>query len=238
VISCRFALPADALETSGRGTDNEVVWRLALSAEVPGVDYASSFEVPVFRTAESDAPRTPEEATEREAEEDLSSYRQPADSRIRVTVSRRGLDVFFAPARNPGAAAAITVFFLAWTGITVAIVLFGAPLLFPVIFGGVNLLLLYPVISLWLGTSSVHCDREGVRITAGLLGSGTPRLVAAGDFSDVTLQVGMQSGSSVFYDLQVVTKNGERISAGKALRDKREAEWLASQMKGAVAGNL
>ncbi len=39
----------------------KTLWRLQVEAEVPGVDYSSQFEVPVFKTAESreaQAPRT------------------------------------------------------------------------------------------------------------------------------------------------------------------------------------
>ena len=36
------------------GASDRVLWRLEVIGEVPGVDYAAAFEVPVFRTAASD----------------------------------------------------------------------------------------------------------------------------------------------------------------------------------------
>jgi hypothetical protein len=54
-------IPAEARETDKRNATDRVIWRLIISAAVPGIDYNATFEVPVFRTAESETPLTPEE---------------------------------------------------------------------------------------------------------------------------------------------------------------------------------
>jgi hypothetical protein len=38
----------------------------------------------------------------------------------------------------------------------------------------------------------------------------------------------------VYYDVAVVRKNGKKIRVGRAVRDKREAEWLAATIKNAL----
>ena len=40
--------------------DDQTVWRLKAAAEVPGIDYSATFEVPVFKTPESDPNFVPE----------------------------------------------------------------------------------------------------------------------------------------------------------------------------------
>ena len=60
-IPIAIPIPADARQTDERDSSDRVIWRLAITADVPGVDYSATFEVPVFRTAESDTPLTPEE---------------------------------------------------------------------------------------------------------------------------------------------------------------------------------
>ena len=60
-IPVAFPIPADAQETDERDSSNRVIWRLVVTAEVPGVDYSATFEVPVFRTAESATPLTADE---------------------------------------------------------------------------------------------------------------------------------------------------------------------------------
>ena len=45
-----------------------------------------------------------------------SGQRQPPDSRIQVTTNRRGTEILFPAARNPGAASGVTLFLAVWIG--------------------------------------------------------------------------------------------------------------------------
>jgi hypothetical protein len=67
-IPIAIPIPADARETDERDASDRVIWRLAVTAEVPGIDYSATFEVPVFRTAESETPLTAEELAALEGE--------------------------------------------------------------------------------------------------------------------------------------------------------------------------
>jgi len=60
-IPVAFRLPADAAACDDTDSNNRVLWRLRLSASVPGVDYAAQFEVPIFRTSASDQPLSADE---------------------------------------------------------------------------------------------------------------------------------------------------------------------------------
>ena len=53
VIPVLFKIPYESHETNDDDPKNKIFWRLKISAKVPGVDYAASFEIPVFRTSES-----------------------------------------------------------------------------------------------------------------------------------------------------------------------------------------
>lgn len=61
-IPVAMAVPADARESDRSDSSNEILWKLGVSAAVEGIDFNCQFEVPVFRTAESATPLTPEEA--------------------------------------------------------------------------------------------------------------------------------------------------------------------------------
>jgi hypothetical protein len=61
VIPVAIAIPRDAPPTDNRSLSDQVVWRLEVKSDVPGVDFAATFEVPVFLTPESETPLTPEE---------------------------------------------------------------------------------------------------------------------------------------------------------------------------------
>jgi hypothetical protein len=229
-----FVLPADAVPSDPDRGDNRTLWRLALSAEVPGVDYTARFEVPVFRTAASDAARTEAEQAVAASTAVRADFRQPPGSRIQVSRTRRGTEVYLPAARNPSTAMALTAFTLLWAGATWATVAFDAPLLFPIVFGAFGLLLVYGVIDQWIGVARVTADRAGVTVARGWIVPRGERLLRAADVKDVTTKIGGQSGRTPYYDLVIVTTAGKRVTAAGGLADKREAEWLAATLLAAV----
>ena len=46
--------------------------------------------------------------------------------------------------------------------------------------------------------------------------------------------IGMQAGNTVYYDVVIRRKDGKKTTAGRSVRDKREAEWLAATIKKAL----
>lgn len=233
-IPVAFRLPADAVACDDSNANNRVLWRLQLSGEVPGVDYAAQFEVPVFRTPASAQPLSVEE--ERITQDPLAgaTYQQPADSRIVVTSNRRGTEIAFPAARNPGAATSVTFFLMIWLiGIGLQLY-FRAPLVFPIVTGLVGVLILISVLDLWLGVSRVVVDAGTLAWATGYLVPGRERTIHKSDIADVVTTIGMQAGTTVYHDVAVVRKNGKKIKVGRSVRDKREAEWLAGTIKKAI----
>ena len=233
-VPVAFAIPADAAPTGPVRGDDRTLWRLDVSAETPGVDYTAGFEVPVFRTAESALPRTETEQAVAARSAVPADYRQPAGSRILVSRTRRGTEIYFPPARNPGMAASLTVFTLIWASAIWATIAFEAPLIFPIVFGGFGALLVYLVIDLWLGVARVTADRDGVTIAKGWLVVGRERTLRAAEVADVTIKIGSQAGRTPYYDVTIVTTAGKRVTAGGGIPDKREAEWLAATVQAAL----
>ena len=60
-IPVAIPIPADARKTDERDATHRVIWRLVVTPDVPRNDFSATFEVPVFRTAQSEAPLTPRE---------------------------------------------------------------------------------------------------------------------------------------------------------------------------------
>jgi hypothetical protein len=233
-IPVAFRLPADAQPCDDTDPNNRVLWQLRLVATVPGVDYVSQFEVPVFRTSASDQPLSAEE--ERITKDALAGtgYQQPADSRIVVTSNRRGTEVLFPAARNPGAATSLSCFLLLWLGCIAVQMYFRAPLVFPIVTGLFGLLILVGVLDLWLEVSRVTADAGTLTWATGYLSTGKERTLAKSEIADVVAAIGMQAGTTVYYDVTVVRKNGKKIKVGRSVRDKREAEWLAARIRSAL----
>lgn len=233
-IPVSFALPADAVPCDAGDPNNRVLWRLQVSASVPGVDYDSTFEVPVFRTAASDQPPSAEGKRPGSDPSPLAAYHQPADSRIAVTTNRRGTEIVFPAARNPGPAAALTVFLFIWWGALGIQLYLRAPIIFPIVTTLFGLLIMIGVLDLWLKVSRVTVDAGTVTVASGYLYPGRERRLAAGEIAAVTAEIGMQSGKTPYYDVMIRRKDGKKLAAGRSVRDKREAEWLAATIRSAA----
>jgi hypothetical protein len=233
-VPVAFRLPQDVQACDASNPNDRIVWRLKLSASVPGVDYDSVFEVPVFRTDASDRPPSPDDERLRQDQMVTAEYRQPSDSRITVVTSRRGTEIVFPAMRNPGVAIGSAVFTLLWTGIVAALVYFGAPLVFPIVFGIFELLLVWGTLQIWLGVSRVTLDAETLAVASGYVYPGRERRLAAREIADVTTAIGMQAGPTPYYDVVILRKDGKKVTAGRSIRNKREAEWLAVTIKGAL----
>jgi hypothetical protein len=231
-IPVAFRIPADALGCTSENPDDVILWRLTVTASVPGVDYASIFEVPVFRTAASaEAPTRREAEIDEEESRAIAEYRQPPGSRIQVSASGAGVAIVFPAARNPGAAAGVTAFGLIWGSLTWALIHFHAPLIFPIVFGGFELLLVWFSLQLWLGVSRITATAGSLLVASGLGEAARERSVATSSIADVTTAIGMQAGATPYYDVVVQQKDGKKVVAGRAVRDKREAEWIALTIK-------
>ena len=230
-VPIAFALPGDGQPCDDSNSRDRVVWRLEVSASVPDVDYGSTFEVPVFRTARSAEPITSDEQSRLRDPAARVEYRQPPESKIRVSTSRRGTEIAFPAARNPGAAAGVSVFFAIWSVAIWFMIHMGAPVLFPIVFGLFQLILLYMVLELWLGVARVTVDSSAVTVASGYVAPFRERRYAAAEIAEVTTKIGMQAGGRPYYDLTFVRSDGKRVTAATSIRDKREAEWLAGVVK-------
>ncbi|MEP7324810.1 MAG: hypothetical protein ABI836_02580, partial [Gemmatimonadota bacterium] len=235
VVPVGFVLPGDVQPTDATDPDNAIVWRLVLSAEVPGVDYVSRFEVPVFHTELGEV-SGPLIEIPSPAPPDLQHYKQPENSRIQVTTNRRGTEVVFPPARTPGPALFTTGFLLVWSGATYAMLRLGAPLLFPIVFGAFDVLLLYGVLALWLGKVTVIADTGLLTIERRILGFGGARRVEGQVISVIEPAIGMQVGSTPYYDIKVILSEGRPVTIGGGIRDRREAQYVAALLLAAVKG--
>jgi hypothetical protein len=237
-IPVGFRLPRDVQPCDSTNPNDRVLWRLTLSASVPGVDYHSAFEVPVFRTEASDRPLSEDEERQTHNQPSPAEYKQPIDSRITVTRNRRGTEIVFPAARNPGAAVGSAVFTLFWLAIVWGLVHFKAPVVFPVVFGLFGLLLIFGTLQLCLGVSRVTVDAGTLSVATGYLAPGRERRLSMSDIADVSTRIGMQAGSKPYYDVVILTKGGKKMIAGRSVRDKREAEWLAVTIKTALGLEL
>lgn len=238
-IPVSFEIPADAAPTRGEDSVDRILWNLSVDAELPGLDYHADFEVPVFPAPGGAAPVAlgPDPMAAYEAPEE--AYRPESDPGIRVGPSPEGgTEFYFAACRAPGPAFGLTVFTLIFWGSVWFLLHVGAPWIFPIVCGAFSLLMSLLALDLFIGTTRVAFAEGRVRITGGLLGLGPTRSIPCSEIEDVRTAITMQSGGrsgTPYYALKLVRRGGRTATAGEYIRDKREAEWLAAEMKKLIA---
>ncbi|MGZ7057160.1 MAG: hypothetical protein ACXVK3_16690 [Candidatus Angelobacter sp.] len=231
LIPVSFGIPWNALQTDSSNPRNSILWLLEADADVPGIDYKDVFELPVFRTQET--PASPGSETR----SDNPACAAPIRPTVAVNVTPEGTQFFFPPARNKGFAMGVTTFAMLWSGVLTFIIFMHAPVIFPVVFGFFDLLLLIGAAQLWLGTSRIVIDSTHVRVQSGLLGGGKWREFPKSQILDIQAVIAAQQGGSTgtpYYDIRLLQTEHQNVTLGRTIRDKDEAEWLVSEMKKAL----
>ncbi len=234
-VPVQFMIPATAKEASWDTCNPSIHWRLTVEADVPGVDLKETFELPVFRTTES-----PEAAGEMPTsgprwDKPIEDYTPPAGTRIRVEgLLTGGSAVEFPAARNLGAVFVLAMISGILTAVIAVMVVKKALIIFHIVFGLFDAMLIMGCLSMLTHSSRVEADADGVKlIKKGLLGKKEERYLAS-EIVDVTTKVGMQAGTTNYYDLQMHLQSGRTIGLGNSVPDAEHAAWLAAVIKQAV----
>ncbi len=252
-----FLVPVDQPEsTAGRG--DGIHWLLEASARVPGPNFSAAFEVPVFKLPEIPEPSEDPTASYQMS---LDEIRQQIHSRVRVNdVPGGGREFVFPAARNPGFASGATVFWLIWTGAVVFMVWKHAPLVFPLVFGAIDLLMTAFAFDLWFRRSRVVVTPAQVTVQTAWLVLKKERQIAASDIIGFRAQPGATAGHQAYYDLKIRVRGAQDFATSKAryqqtgqmppvklsvgsgdgftaannIAHKPEADWLVREMATAL----
>lgn len=112
-----------------------------------------------------------------------------------------------------------------------------APEIFALLVGAFAALIASAAVELWLGVARVRIEEGRVEVRRSWLGLGWTRSIPAADVTGLGLRIGMQHGRSAgtpYYDLVIHRAAGRPLLAARHVRSKRDAEWLASEMKLAI----
>ncbi len=108
--------------------------------------------------------------------------------------------------------------------------------MFPVIFGLFDLLLFYGVLAHWVGRITIVADTGLLKVDRKILGFGGERQFEGSVIRSIETAIGMQVGSTAYYDIKVLRTEGKDFTIGGGIRDKREAQYLAGILLKAVKG--
>jgi hypothetical protein len=230
-----FAIPYDCEETSRTESKRNVTWQLKLSAKVPGVNYKSQFEVPVFKTSDS----RPDFALDERLSADYATtpnndYLLGEAGIFKEPLAGDGVRLIFPAARNLGSAIGLTLFTAIWTGAIYVMRHAGAPIIFPIVFGLFGIVMVWIVLDLWLYRSVAEVSRNGLTIRSGLLGIGRRRTFALKEIKNFTTKEYMSSGTNVWKSVIVVPQTGRHRMIGKGIRSKLAVDAVINELNTAL----
>ena len=227
-----FKIPAGSRETDSRLADDQIIWRLTASSQQPGIDFRADFEVPVFQITDE---------VLGDMADPTAALQVPAAEVVRVEHSRiqvrdvsGGREFYFPAARNLLNVIYFNAFALVWTGFTYAAFRIFGSLFFEIVFGLINILLLLGCFDMWFRASRVTINATSVRVTKHWLFLGPTRTFAAGDIASFDFKAGMTSGQTVFYNLQLIQRDGKNITVACRIPSRLEADLLAKEMNQAL----
>jgi len=223
-----FAIPSDALPTQSMLNRTSIVWRLSASAEVPGVDYSATFELPVFATGE----KTVVEPAWPAPDADLSKWTPDPESHITISPLPSGGDEITVGPATKGRFGFI-LFSIIWYAVIIVMFVFQVPRFFPMFFGLVGLIIMWVGFDWMLGQSVIRADRQSLSILRTWIGFGSPQEIPPRDVSAITTSIGGVQNGVPTYD--VVVQCGEKkVTAAKYVQSKRDAEMVAARVRRAI----
>jgi hypothetical protein len=230
-----FAIPFESQETSQPKSNRDIEWRLELSGKMPGVDYKSRFDVPVFKTADS----RPDFKLDESLAADFAATppRELVLSEagiIKQPMARDGVRLEFPAARNLGSAIFVTAFLAIWSGAIWLMLQLGVPIIFPIVFGIIELFIVWAALDLWFYRSFVEADRNGLSARGGLLGIGRLRQFTPNEIKQFRGEEQMSSGANVWKNLVLVPRKGKRRTLAKGISSKLALEAAIDELKAAL----
>ena len=241
-IPVDFSIPSDAYESNHDQPNDQVLWLLHAQADVPGVNYSDDFEVPVFRQTAAPglasrttafSPGGAPETVPPAFQSDASEVAAPANPKVVVSTGTNGSTEFYFPAfRNPRRTLVLLFFTAVWTVIAYFLGRSHAPLIFPIVFGLFDLLLIYALIRALLGSCLIQAGNGKIVFRRALLGIGAAREIAFSDISQILPVTAMQQqGGQASYSLRLLTKAGRKLTLADSIDSRQEARWVAAQLE-------
>src|SRR5688572_10734268 len=224
-IPVQFAIPADAEPADYSNSRDSVLWRLQVDADVPGIDYTGTFELPVYRTAD-----LPDERFQSAS----APWTPPRNIAFAHTPSGEE-EITVRPMRSFGDWFGYLFFVALWFSALELMRRFGAPLWIVILFAIFGTIVFIAVADILLGRSKIVVSRDGLVARRTWLGLGTSRSIAIDDIESIATKTGATQGARAFYNVTVGRRSGKTVTIARNLDTRRDADALSARITDALA---
>ncbi len=241
-VPVAFDIPEAAPSVTPDSGDDRIVWRLDIDAEAPGIDLSESFELPVFATGELstrvDRADLDAAITRLAVDDGGAPPTPPSEPTVIIRMADPvGTEFVSAPGRHRAPLLPALLFLAIWFGFVALMVGLGAPLVLPVLFGAIGLVVVLVVVDLAFSTTRTLVTADGVTVTTRVLGLARTRHVPLGDVGVVTVKVGTSQNRSAtqaaraWHDVVILRASQGKVSAARHVPTRAEAEWVAAELR-------
>ncbi|HSQ75290.1 MAG TPA: hypothetical protein VLT13_07020, partial [Bacteroidota bacterium] len=231
----RISVPYDARPTERINENNAILWRLEASAAVPGVDFATSFEIPVFRTQVS-SPEVTEEHLRSQEVSASTPPMSPSDNMSITVASSPGGGTEFIIRPRPGVSGILPGLGIAlFLGAIVALLVYdGAPFLFPLVVGMFALMSGGMMIFMTFGESRIVVEEGHVSIRNSIFGLMTGRRLPCSSIKRIGVKGEARGAARGYYAVTLTQEDEKTVSPLQFLPERRHADWLAEEVRKAM----
>jgi len=226
-----FKIPFDSKETTENNSNNVIIWRLKISAEVPGVDYKATFEIPVFKTEESSEEFELDNSILKEYKKETTHESLLENSGIILEYKMNGGLKFIFPTCGKQSSFLLLFIFI-WSAIAIYLwTKTDAPMMIKIIFSAIIPFVIYVFLDMMLYKSEVTVRKGSLWILSGWLGYRSEKNLSSTDIAEIKTKRGMQAGKTLYYSIVATTNNDEKITLAKRVDNLQYAEYIINEIK-------
>ena len=226
-----FEIAADAPSSDLDTPADMVLWQLTVTAALPGIDYAATFDLPVFATAGAagahDVFRR-QEAAKREL--------SPSSRATVSPLPAGGIEVRVPPHRDFGALATFFLFGAIWFGAIALIWRAGAPTFIAGAFSLFGVVILLMAVDYFTGTSVVTADRSGLQARRVVLGIPKATSIERDEVESIASKVGGHFSKRPYFDVEARLKNHSSRTLARYVVNRSDADAIAAKLWAALVG--
>jgi len=230
-VRVAFYIAPDTPASDYSDNNNEIIWRLNAAAPTSAGKFEAQFDVPVFKVTQTADQLRLAESVRASEQQLVKNYVPPDSSRITMLQTPDGAtEVYFPPLRAPGAALSTAAFTTIWSVCFWLMRLLHVPIIFVIIWGFFEALLLLGLLSQFAAVR-VRVGDGAITIVKSLASLVySRRRIASGDVTEIKAVAGMTANNAAYNRLRLSYGGNRRYHFADGIGDKREADWLADQI--------
>lgn len=229
-VPFEFVVPPTAHGTEDVSQNEKYFWRLTASADLPGVDYSSTFQLPIFGTGE---PVDDHEFVKYQEQHRAEASRQelPPNSGIVATpLPTGGTEYRLHAQKTCGGVFWSIAFLIGWNAAIAAMIYFHAPWGFPAFFIAIDILIIMGTIDYFFGRSKIDADRQGLRVRRTWLGIGSTKTYDASQIESIEAQSPASESSNAVFGVNMKLTDGKTHGLASYLRSREIADIAAAKI--------